>query len=211
MLGRRPSLADAAFLALQWGLPHRAQGVAVCERKLLAVHREAMKVAGRPQSRLWRRLRDEADPVRRVALALASTPDEMSRIDLSQFVTDAWAGLTVPERYVFSRNLLAALGEDRLTAATYELLLEPAAKVLAFSREQEHQMTIPRGRAAEWDRVLAAVTRLQREGSADASALGNTLYTLFVVEEQVFDPSEVIAKDREWAALFRPPVKRAAA
>ena len=202
VLGRRESLGDAAFLALKWGLPQRAQGLVVREPKLVAAHREALQAAGKPQARLWNRLREEKDPVRRVALALPCPDDEIGRIEFSQLVTDAWAGLSVPERYVFSRNLLAALDRDRLTAATYELLMEPAGKVIAFSQEPEHFKTISRSRATHWGQVLAAVTALQRRHDPEATALGNTLYTLFMVEEEPFEPAALVEQDRAWRRLF---------
>jgi hypothetical protein len=59
---------------------------------------------------------------------------------------------------------------------------------MAFAEQASHQMTIPRSRAREWDQLLAAVTRLRREGGPEALVLGNTLYTLFVVEDERFDP-----------------------
>ena len=55
-------------------------------------------------------------------------------------VSDAWAGLTRPEQYILSRNVLPALTEDRLTASTYELLLEPIDKVICFSESKNHNL-----------------------------------------------------------------------
>jgi MoxR-like ATPase len=208
VLGRAETLSDAAYLALKWGLPQPAQGLRVREHHLAAAHREAIRVAGSPRHGTWQRLRMERDPVRRVALALSCRQEPLGRIELSQLVTDAWAGLTLPERYIFARNLLPALDGDRLTASTLELLLEPAGKVLAFAGQEEHHLVIPRSRAREWGRVLSAVARLRREGDPEAMALGNTLYTLFVVEEEAFDADALIEKDREWRRLFNRPAAR---
>ena len=64
-------------------------------------------------------------------------------------------------------------------------------------------MVIPRSQAREWDRLLGTINSLRRQGDPDAVALGNTLYTLFVVEEERFEPKELIETDRIWRALFR--------
>ena len=210
-LGRKGDLADAAFLALKWGLPQRVQGLRIQEGKVIAVHKAAVKTVGEPVSGIWTEIREEANPVRRVALALEADEKSVSRVDLSQLVTDAWAGLSVPERYVFARNLLPALHADRLTTSTYELLLEPATKVLAFTEKDEHQHNIPRGQTREWDQLLATVSRLQREGHAGAVQLGNILYTLFVVEGERFEPNTLVECDSAWHSLFRNDSLEAAA
>jgi len=202
-LGRKDSLTDTAFLALKWGLPQRVQGLRIQESKVTAVHKAAVKTAGESVSGIWTDIREQADPVRRVVLALAACEEAVGRIDLSQLVMDAWAELSVPERYVFARNLLPALKADRLTTSTYELLLEPAAKVLAFTAKEEHQHYIPRGQARGWDQLLAAISQLQREGHPGATQLGNILYTLFVVENERFDPNALVERDLVWQSLFR--------
>lgn len=209
VLGRDVPLHDAAYLALKWSLPHRAQGRPVHEHRLAAAHREAVTAAGDPPDGPWARLRAEKDPVRRLALALRT--ESLGRIELSQLVADTWAGLTVGERYVLARHLLYALDGDRLTSAALELLTEPATKILDFTGEERHRISIPRSRAQEWDRLLAAINGLCRRGEADAVVLGNLLYTLFVVEEERFDPEALIARDREWRALFRPETREEAA
>ena len=203
VLGRQEDLVDAAFLTLKWGLPQRAQGLAVLESKVTAVHRAAVKAAGEPENGIWQHIRDEKDPVVRVALGLAADDSVVDRIALSQLFTDAWAGLSLPERYVFSRNLLLAINSDRLTASTWELLMEPAEKVLQFSEKKEHQISIHRNRTSEWDRVLAAVHSLQKKRNPEAVELGNILYTLFAVENESFSPHELVQRDQELWRLFR--------
>ena len=209
ILGHDTAPGDVAYLTLKWSLPQRAQGRAVPEHRLAAAHREAAKAAGEPQSGVWARLRSERDPVKRLALALRH--EALNRIELSQLAADAWAGLTVGERYVLARNVLPALREDRLTAAALETLMEPLGKVLAFTEEDLHRISIPRSRAREWDRLLAAIQNLRRRQDPDSVALGNLLYTLFVVEEAHFDPEALIERDRQWRALFRPCTDEAAA
>ena len=209
VLGHDTAPGDVAYRALKWSLPQRAQGRAVPEHRLAAAHREAVQAAGEPQSSVWARLRSERDPVKRLALALRH--EALNRIELSQLVADVWAGLTVGERYVLARNVLPALTEDRLTAAALEMLMDPMGKVLGFTEEDLHRISIPRSRAHEWDRLLAAIQGLRRRQDPDGVALGNLLYTLFVVEEARFDPEALIERDREWRALFRPRADEVAA
>lgn len=208
ILGHDTAPGDVAYLTLKWSLPQRAQGRAVPEHQLAAAHREALKAAGDTYSEVWARLRAERDPVKRLAQALRHK--ELGRIELGQLASDAWADLTVGERYVLARNVLPALEDDRLTAAALETLLEPLGKVLAFTEEEIHRINIPRSRVREWDRLLAAIQGLRRRHDPEAVPLGNLLYTLFVVEEASFDPEAIIERDQEWRALFRPRAEEAA-
>ena len=91
---------------------------------------------------------------------------------------------------------------DRLTSGTYEQLTEPVARVLAFAEAREQHVCVHRGRAGHWDRVLAAVTALQRAGDRDAPEIGNLLYTLFAVEKEAFEPERVVARFKAWRDLF---------
>lgn len=46
------------------------------------------------------------DPVQRIAVALPYAGNEVSKLEFSNLVTDAYAELSVPKRYVLSRHLL---------------------------------------------------------------------------------------------------------
>ena len=198
------SLADAAWWALKCGLPHRGFGVVIPEAKLLAVHRAACQSAGEPVDGPWRQIREERDPVRRIALALDSPATVVGRIELSTLVSDAWAGLTVPERFVLARNLLPVLAEaDRVTAATYEQLAGPFERVAAFVADGTYVAQLPRSAADGWSRVNAVVSAMQKVDHPGAVELGNTFYTLFAVEREDFDPVELAMLDTEWRAMFR--------
>jgi MoxR-like ATPase len=202
-LGASGSLADYAFLALKWGLPQRAQGKSVRDATLAGVHKLALKTAGEPESSAWHTIRRETDPVRRIAAALGAPRETVDRLEVSQLVADAYAGLPVPERYALAWILFPVFARrDRLTSATYELLAEPVGKVLSLTEEGEKAVETHRRRAAQWDKVLATVSRLEREGDPQAADLGNILYTLFAVENEDFDPETVVARYREWRTLF---------
>jgi MoxR-like ATPase len=113
-------LPDAAFLALKWSLPHRARGTAVDEGKLAAVHKSALAIAGKPDNSLWCVLRRIVDPVARLARAVKAAPEEIGCLELSALVSDVWADLTVPQRFILSRHLLPCLAAGlRVTVPTY--------------------------------------------------------------------------------------------
>ena len=205
-LSRGEALADAAFLALKWGLPQRAQGRRIADTVLDGVHRLALRTAGEPASSPWLAIRAEPDPVRRIALALDAPAAVVDRLALSQLVTDAYAGLPVSERYALAWVLSPVFAQqDRLTSATWELLAEPVARVIAFAEGGEQRVSTHRSRAGHWDRVLAAVAALQRTGHPQAPEIGNLLYTLFAVEREPFEPEWVVARFTQWRDLFAPP------
>ncbi len=202
-LGRADTLADAAFLALKWGLPQRARGRRIEDARLNAIHRLALQSAGEPAGSPWHPIRAEADPVRRIALALDAPESVVDRLAMSELVADAYASLPVPERYALAWVLAPVFTAcDRLTSATYEQLTEPVARVLAFAEGGDQQVLAHRSRAGHWDRVLAAVTGLQRAGDPEAPEIGNLLYTLFAVEQEAFEPEQVVARFKAWRDLF---------
>ena len=202
-LGQKLKPSEAAELTLRHGLPQRATGQAVELGKLKAVHKLALKLAGAPPRSTWRRLREEPDAVQRIAIALAD--DKVSRGELSELVSDAFASLDEAPRCVLARTLLPVLAQhDRVNAATLELLSEPLHRVLHFSCSDHHTIGCTRTRAGEWDRTLATVTRLQREAHPEAAALGNLLYALFSFEHEVRDPDALVALNDRWRTLFAP-------
>ena len=213
VLKRDENLQDAAFIALKWGLPQRTQGISISISKLKAIHKSAVKAAGLPEDNPLLKIQTESDTVRRIALALETPKEVINRIEFSQLVTDAYAGLSVPERYILARQLLPVLSvNDRATAATYELLSEPLEKVCRFTLEKSHSLSIHRGRVREWNEVLEKVSRIGRSRIWNASQLCNILYTLFSVENESFDSDRLVALDKRWhRILHKEEEKKAAA
>jgi hypothetical protein len=195
-------LADSALLALRNGLPQRAQGRAIEAPKLAAIHRHAVQAAGEPADGAWRRINALADPVARVAEALRWHGRGVGRVELSSLVSEAFAGLTVPQRYLFARHVLPrAAALECLNVPAYELLAEPIAKLAVLCAEPETSVGLSRTRMPEWSALSKRVGGLARSGEGDAQ-LGNGLLMLFAVEQQRFDVDELLALDRRWAALF---------
>jgi MoxR-like ATPase len=202
VLRRDESLADCALVALRSGLPQRAQGRAIEAAKLGAIHRQAVQLAGEPEDGAWRQINALADPVARVATALRWYGRGVGRTELSSLVSEAFAGLTVPQRYLFARHVLPrAAALECLNVPAYELLAGPMARVVDLCAVPEHGVSMSRTRMPEWSVVSKCVTELARGGQADAQ-LANILLTLFAVEEARFDPDGLVALDARWTALF---------
>ena len=205
-LNREEQLEEAAFLAFKWGLPQRARGTRFQDSKLKAIHKLALKAVGEPKDSPILRIQSESDSVRRISFALDTSPKELSRIEFSQLVTDAYAELAVPERYLLSRHLLPVLAvHDRVTAATYELLLEPMEKLHDFIRSDTHQLYIKRDRMMNFDEILGKVSEISDGKTWNKDQLCNILYTVFAVESEVLDIDSLIALDKLWYNWFHPP------
>jgi len=202
VLGVDAGHVDAAFLALRYGLPQRAQGRTLEEAKLKAIHRAALSAAGTPADSPWHGLRAIPDPVRRIAAALPHFPASLNRSEISSLVSDAYAGLTVPRRYLLARHLLPLASRTGcLNVPTFELLSEPARKVRQFVEAGQQNLVMERSKAARWDALIAAIGKA-RKTSADGDELGNYLLAIRVIEQEEFEPGELIDLDRHWGKLL---------
>ncbi len=205
------TLTDAAFLALKYGLPQRAQARELGEQKLKALHREAVAAAGQPKESPWHALRAIVDPVERIAAAWPFYPTELGRSELSSLVSDAFAGLSKPRRYLLARHLLPIASQTGgLNVPTFELVSEPLLKVRKLVEGGQQNVVLPRHQAADWDALLAVAGQAQKDDPS-ANEFGNILLTLKAVEKETFDPHELLAQDRAWRALFAPLSNREAA
>ena len=204
VLGLKADLPGAAYLALRYGLPQRAQGRRIEEPRLKAMHRAALSAAGQPAESPWHALRAIADPVARIAAALPHFPDRLGRAEISTLVSDAFAGLSRPRQYLLSRHLLPVASRTGcLNVPAFELLSEPAAKVRKMVESGGHNLTMARSEAGQWDAFVAVLGKARKAGRAD-DALANTLLAVRAVEDEQFDVAELLALDREWAELFAP-------
>jgi len=156
VLGRETNLADAAYLALKWGLPQRALGRRINEPQLMAAHRIAERAAGEPEDSPWRIVNSEPDPVKRIVQVLELAPDAVNRRDLSHLVQDALAERPPAERHALALNLVPVFSvRDRLTATVYEQITELVSPVLQFTEGGRQELQTHRNRAGEWDRLLS--------------------------------------------------------
>jgi len=203
-LGRKETLSECALTTLRAGLPQRGQGRRIEAAKLGAIHRAALKTVGEPVNGPWRRIRALRDPVARVAEALKHAGGALDRAEVSDLVSEAYASLTVPRRYLFARHVLPRAAQlECLTVPTYELLAEPFGKLVAVCDQETVTFSLPRERMPQWQAVTQRAAQLAR-GDAQDAQLANILLTLVGVEQQRFDVDELIALDREWKSLFAP-------
>jgi len=206
-LGRSRTLPDAALVALTWGMPQRAEGRRVEPEILAGIHRAACNAVGSPGSAVWKAIRAEGDPGRKLAMALEAPKKAVEAGELSQLVMDILAGLPEARRWALSLLVARHPGAGRLGATAMELVSEALARIAVFASEAEQVVMTSRARAGIWDRVLATVSSLGDD--PDHDLLGNLLYLLFA-EEKPFDPDEVVSVFRVWRERFEGK-KRAAA
>lgn len=173
--------------------------------KLTAIHRSAVQAAGEPEGSPMRLIRTLADPVERVARALQLHGEGVDKTEVSTLVSEAFALLTVPRRYLFARHVLPlAAARDSLNAPAYELLADPVSKVAAMCAQQQHSIATSRADMPRWNELSKRIAQLAR-GDADDIQLGNVLLTLALVEKAEFDADQMIELDRKWRELFREP------
>lgn len=195
-------LAGAAFLALKYGLPQRGQGRKIDNAKLKAIHQSALAVAGLPVANPWHRLNAIRDPVERIAAALTYFPAALNRTEISTLVSDAYASLSVPRRYLLARHLLPLASQQGfLNVPAFELISAPARQVSSLVVGQFRSFLVDRTEIECWDKLISAINKARKAGTA-TDELGNYLLTLHVVEKQVFDPYELMALDHDWQRLF---------
>ena len=202
VLRKKLKLEDCALATLRAGLPQRAQGRVIEASKLAAIHRSAVRAAGEAEGAPMRRIRMLPDPVARVAEGLRAYGEGMDKTELSTLVSEAFAQLTIPRRYLFARHVLPlAAARDGLNAPAYELLAAPMAKVAAMCAQQRHSIAVSRADMPRWNELSKRLAALAR-GDAGEVQLGNLFLTLALVEKQDFDADALTSLDAKWRQLF---------
>jgi hypothetical protein len=126
----------------------------------------------------------------------------VDKTELSTLVSEAFALLTVPRRYLFARHVLPlAAGLDALNAPAYELLAESMGKVTALCAQKKHSIAVTRSAMPQWNELSTRLARLAR-GDMDDIQLGNIFLTLALIEKAEFDADQLVALDAEWRRLF---------
>lgn len=154
---------QAAFVALRLGLPQRASGGEVHERKVLAAHKEALDAAYAPSDDPIRDLRTITDPLDRTVTALALT--EVDPAARSGAVADAFADLRDGARHALTIHAFESGQADGLLGSVAAQLAEAYALVVTPQNVHDTiRNASPRHDA--WMRVkrLVAGRRDTREG-----------------------------------------------
>ena len=150
-----------------------------------------------------RHLRALPDPVARVAQGLRLYGEGVDKTELSTLVSEAFALLTEPRRYLFARHVLPlAAARDCLNAPAFELVAGPIAQVAKTCAQQKHSIAVSRSEMPQWNELSKRLTRLAKGGPDDIQ-LANIFLTLALVEKQDFDADVLTALDAEWGRLFR--------
>ena len=171
VLGKKLDLADCALVALRAGLPQRAQGRVIAAAKLTAIHRAAVQAAGEAEGAPMRHIRSLRDPVARVAHGLRLYGEGVDKTELSTLVSEAFALLTVPRRYLFARHVLPlAAARDGLNAPAYELLAEPMAKVATMCAQKQHSIAVVALGDAAMERAVQAARADSRAATPTTSS-----------------------------------------
>jgi len=200
--GRSDAMADSALVALRHSLPHRAQGKPVDAGVITSIHRQAVDAASQSHGdATLARILDEAHPVRRVGLALATLKNDPGRVPrhtMSLLVADALASQDKQARWILTQELLPALVElDCVDASTLELLAGPFTEQVAFEERSNLRHEVPRSRIAPFNALVAAIGSLDASDPAQV-ALGNLGAALYAHDEGAAEPGTL---ERQQSAL----------
>lgn len=187
------SIVDSALVALRHSLPHRAQGKPVDAGVVATLHRQAVDSASQSlvDTELVRIL-EEAHPVRRIGMALATLKADSRRIPrhtMSVLVADALAAQHEQARWILAQELLPTLVTlDCVDAATLELLAGPFMAQVAFEERKNLRHELPRSQIAPFNDLVAAVSTLDTDDPGQV-ALGNLATALYTQDESASDPA----------------------
>lgn len=176
-----PSLppGEAVLLALANSLPHRAQGIAIPEAKLVAAHREAWRLAGIAPGDPLRAILTAADPVERLRLAVAVPT--LGRGEFSSITADVLARLPAGPRDAVVVHLFETGAAGRLTAAVAEQAGEIYAGIAVPTRFSE-ALHGGSPRFATWQRIRDLLSRLD-PARPEAHLRANALASAFARNE----------------------------
>lgn len=188
-------VADATLLALRCSMPQRAQGLAVLEAKLLAIHREAMRIAALERGDPLRAILCASEPLERLRLAAAAA--SLKKSDFSSVVADALAQLEPGAREAAIVHLFETGAIGRLNAA---IAAQAGATYRDVATPQKFSQTLASHSKPfqTWSRVKDLLSRLDPTDPR-AHLQANAMAALFV-REQLQSPE---AAERAFAAFGR--------
>ncbi len=180
-------LEDAFFTALRHSVPDEAWGAPVPRVLLLTVHRTAWQLVKLDGNDEMKALLTEPDPVRRIALAVASPSSAITRGEAGQVLADAWSSLPRLDRLATAAVLAERFSLIQgLPTACIELVAGECARL---GRQGTEQITVRNG-GADWRRTLLGsdLARLSL-----TSERGKALTNAAVVLMQEGEPFELTA------------------
>lgn len=191
-------LADTAWSALLYSLPHRADGIKIDNARLLIAHNETWKTLKLEDADPRRMLALEQDPVKR---ALRATQFSALPIqDFSSYVADALASLPVGGRHALAVHLMESGAAGRVLAAVAEQLAD-LYKVAAVAQDIRTGLVSKSRRHEAWDSVVACLSSLART-DPEEPYLRNLLPGLFMSQE-ISDPADAQLVRKSWDSVRR--------
>jgi MoxR-like ATPase len=190
-LSANPS--DSALLAVQSGLPQRAQGVEVPRVKLLAAHREAWHLAGVEPGDPLRTILTTRDPLEQVRLAVA-TP-KLRKGDFSGIVADVIARLVPGAREAAVVHIFETGAAGRLNAAVAEQAAEIFRDVATPLNFSKVEYTSGSG-FYTWRRIKDILSRLD-PSKPRAHLAANAVVSCYV-KDQLAQPEDADEAFRTW-------------
>jgi MoxR-like ATPase len=189
-------LHDAAYLALRFSLPHRAQGKGVDAGVLTTIHRQAVAAAASSHhDSLLTELLDEVDPVRRVGKALAALetrPGCIPRATMSTLVADALASEQKQPRWILTQELLPRLvALDCVDAPTLELMAPPFLHQVEHEARGPVKREVPRSQMGPFNHLVRTVSALDGADPAKI-ALANLASALYAHDEGALEPGALV-------------------
>jgi MoxR-like ATPase len=169
---------DAVYTALRFSMPDEAWGAAVPAATLLTAHRAAWSLAKLDQRNEVRAILTESDPVRRIALTLAST---QRGGDAGRIVADAFSSLPRVARLATA----AVLGPLAARRTDFPLaVVEPIAHALAQLASRDIEQISVRNGGADWRRdILSSHLASLDRSTARGAMLANAAVVLMQEDE----------------------------
>jgi MoxR-like ATPase len=185
--------SDSALLAVQNGLPQRAQGIKVPSTKLLLAHKEAWRLVDVKQNDPILVITTEPDPIERVRLAVGAR--RLRKGDISGIVADALASIPTGAKEAVAVHLFETDTVGRLTAAVAEQVAHIYRNVATPPKFSESiSGSSPRSRT--WQRIRDILSRLD-PNKPRAHLAANALAYGFA-SEQVTHPEDADRAYEAW-------------
>ena len=150
-------LSDSVWLALQHGLPHRAEGKSISDSVLLAAHREAWRLAAVKPGDPLKAILMTKDPLERVRLAIGAKG--LKKGEFSTIVSDAMAELPPGPCAAMIVHLFETDAAGRLVAAIAEQAAELYGDI-AVPLDFSLTMHASQPRYLAWSRLKDLLSRL---------------------------------------------------
>jgi hypothetical protein len=168
-------ISDSTLLALRCALPQRAQGIELPNLKILAAHKEAVRLMNADANDPLRAILGTADPLQRLRVAVCAT--SLPKSEFSRVVADALAQLPQGAREAGIVHLFETGAVGRLVAAVASEAGEIYGGIAAPQAFSEN-VHASHPRFQIWKRITTLLARLDPIDTR-ANLQANALASLF--------------------------------